>query len=207
MTKINKNHSDNSCDLERNIIPKYLSGKKKSRLTNYFSSKLDTALTFVLIGFASTLLLQNSARPHKYHFLCEDVFADDFLNNDAFFSRHKQSQQTIEDILVDHQKTMGEAFKKQDKTSDQSKVTTKEDADFYYFELSFFGLKKEEIIVIVKDTVVNFSANKKTADGAESSFNYSFYVPQYDPKQDPEIIRNDNSISLKLRKKRTTPMI
>lgn len=134
-----------------------------------------------------------------------------FADND-FFEEMREMEKKMNQDLALHQKYMREIFDKAKKDSDRSnvsQVTSSEDADSYYYQLDFSGFKKEEILVAIKDNVMSFSAeNKKSENSKElnsrssASFHYSFSVPHYDVKKEPEIIRKDNQIVVKLSKKK-----
>jgi HSP20 family molecular chaperone IbpA len=94
----------------------------------------------------------------------------------------------------------------------QTSVSSREDENFYYYELNFSGFNKEEISVKIENNSLTFAAqNKKEISqvkkedknhkDSSSSFYYSFSLTQFDNKKEPKIIRQDNKIIVKLSKK------
>ncbi len=165
----------------------------KNSFKKFSPSKTFIALTFTLLGISSILLVQNIAKAHEHR--------DPFFN---IFAEMEEMQKNMDQLFANHQKHMREIFdaaQKNDKTN-KSKVSTREDKDAYYYELSFSGFKKEDISVQIKDQVLTFSAQKNDEKTQETSnFHYSFLAPQLDAKKEPEIIRLDDKLFVKLWKK------
>ena len=87
-----------------------------------------------------------------------------------------------------------------------------EDEKSHNFELKFVGIKPEEINVLIEKNYLIFSSKKAeivSAKNEEQSiqsssnadFYYANYLPEYDEKISPEIIKNNEKISVKLLKK------
>ena len=87
-----------------------------------------------------------------------------------------------------------------------------EDEKSHNFELQFSGIKPEEINVIFEKGYLVFSSKKaeivSTKDDNQSAqssssadFYYASYLPEYDEKISPEIVKNNEKISVKLLKK------
>lgn len=85
-----------------------------------------------------------------------------------------------------------------------SNISMREDAANYYYQLSFFGPNKEDIVVSVQNGVLTFaveSTKKNSTNNAPaSSFHYSVPVPEYDGTKDLEITRQDRKVIVRLSK-------
>ncbi len=183
--------------------------KLKSCWKNFHPSKPLIIVICFLLGVGSTLAVQNFSKTRQQYFLVQDDFP--FFPSIAFADMREMEKKINED-LANHQRHMREIFDRAQKDSERgnvSKVTSSDDSDSYYYQLDFSGFKKEEIVVAIKNNVLNFFAeNKKSESDKEldsslsTSFYYSFLVPQYDLKKEPEIIRKDNQIVVKLAKKK-----
>ena len=80
------------------------------------------------------------------------------------------------------------------------------------FYIPFSGIKAEEINVIFEKGYLVFSSKKaeivstkddiqSTQSSSSADFYYASYLPEYDEKIAPEIIKNNEKISVKLLKK------
>jgi HSP20 family molecular chaperone IbpA len=184
---------------------------KQNPSTKKFNpSKSFIAIICVLIGISGTLLAQNIAQNHQRNLwqknflgFHSDFFKDDFLFDDSDFFKEPPA---IEEVFEKHRKAMKKAFEQSNKfDANQSKtlVSTKEDDKFFYYELSFLGLKKDEILVEIKDGELKFSGENKIDKKdvkSHQKFFYSFATPQTKAKKEPEIIKQDNKIIVKFLK-------
>jgi HSP20 family molecular chaperone IbpA len=198
MTEINKNSS------------KSIFEKIKSHCKSFNPSKTFIAASCILIGIGATLIAQNITQRKNNYYLSRSVPL--FFHHDNFF----ESDHIFAEIALMEQ-SMDEAFKRMRMPTNQSsqtypnqsEVLRQEDENYYIYQLNFSGYKPEEVVVSVKNNVVSFFAEKKQSDEnkkpgktSTSSFNYSFSAPQYDTKKEPEIIKKDGSITVKLSKKK-----
>ncbi len=204
MTEINKNQSTSSQE----------SGSKKSEkffYEKFLSSKIAVAAFCFFVGIVATLTIEHfsKSRQGRLAMYSNFPFYHNFaFANDGFFEEMHQMEKEMDRVFAKQEKQMQEAFAKADQ-GNKSKVSTKEDAENYYYQLEFSGFKKEEILVSVKNNVVNFSAENKKSEHSKNqdlqdnmSFHYSFLATQYDSKKEPEIIREDNKVIVKLAKKK-----
>lgn len=177
MTEINKNQKLSSV---------------KNAFKNFSPSKTFIATTCVLLGVGTTLLAQNISKAHQPR--------DPFFN---IFEEMAAIEQNMNQVFANHQKHMREIFAEVEKSGKASKsqVSTSEDNNNYYYELSFSGFKKEDISVQVKDHVLTLSATKNQDSEGSSSFHYSFLAPKSDVTKEPEIVRSDDKIVVRLGKK------
>jgi HSP20 family molecular chaperone IbpA len=184
--------------------------KKKLNLSKTF-----IAIICVLIGISGTLLAQNISQKHHKNLwqknlrqegilrLHSDFFFDDFFLDDSDFFKEMSA---TKEVFEKHRKSMNKAFEQMDKSdANQSKtsVSTKEDDKFFYYELSFAGFKKDEVLAEVKDGELKFSGESKTDEKntkSHQNFLYSFSTPQTKAKKEPEIIKQDNKIIVKFSK-------
>lgn len=195
MTEINKND-------KANLHDNSLFEKIKSSFKSVFSSKIAIAIIFLIIGVYATLFTQSAAKDKV------DYFFDEPFGGGSVFKEMEMMEKRMNKVFIGHRKAMEEAFKKAEKNSGQvtkAEISNHEDADIYFYELSFSGFKKEEIQVLIKDNILTFSAQQKLNNEkknqefhSSSDFYYSFLVPKYDVKKAPEIIREDNKILVKL---------
>lgn len=87
-----------------------------------------------------------------------------------------------------------------------SNISMREDADNYYYQLSFSGPNKEDIVVSVQNGFLTFSVEstkKNDVSVPVSSFHYSVPVPEYDGSKELEITRHDRKILVRLSKKKS----
>lgn len=214
MTEINKNQQTNSsiCDKENNKKIKFFCLKKICSSWKEFSpSKPFIATSCVLLGIGVTLIAQNLTKNHQNYLVIRNHFpfpSSIAFADDDFFDQIEE----MEKEMAQHRKNIRKVFEDAEKksaASSTSKVYSSEDDKNYFYHLDFLGFKKEEIVVGIKDNSVSFSAESKksgedknnSVSSHSTSFHYSFSVPQYDTKKEPEIIRKDNQIVVKLAKK------
>ena len=212
MTEINKNQNTESQNshIKKSHKSHYLK-KIKSCYQNFSPSKLFIATAFITIGIAATLITQNFFKSRQNYFLIRNHFPfepDIAFLDDVFFNQIEAMQKQMEKTFADHRKHANEILDSSNLTN-KSKVSSIEDDKNYFYQLDFSGFKKEDIVVSVNNNSVSFSAENKKfkSDKAQEqqvqgSFYYSFLVPQYDGKKEPEIIRKDNQVIVKLAKKK-----
>ncbi len=122
----------------------------------------------------------------------------------------EKMHQTMERNFAQHQERMAKIFsdlKKSD--SNNTKITNSQDDQNYYYQLDFKGFKADEIQVSVKNNVISFVGEKKEdkndknkSANSSQNFRYSFSTPNYDLSKEPEIIKKDQQIIVKLAKKK-----
>ncbi len=176
MTEFNKNQA--SCGF-------------KNACKNFSPSKTFIALTCLTLGVGATLVTQNITKAHRHQ--------DPFLN---VFDEMTAMEKNMNEVFANHQKQMDEIFAQAKKSGQVSKsqVSSRQDKDNYYYELSFSGFKKEDVAVQFKDRVLTLSAVSDKEDQGATSFNYSFLAPQADVKKEPEVVRSDDKIVVTLKK-------
>lgn len=157
--------------------------------------KISFAFVIFFTGIASTLFVQNFAKAKE----ARDPFSE-------MFSEMMAMEKTMNEAFAIHHQKMRTAFEKAQKNTDvassnYSEVASKEDDDDYYYELRFSGFKKDEILVEVKDKTLKFAAQKNSENSSSSSFQYSFFLPKYNPEKSPEIIKTNDKVVVKLSKK------
>ena len=193
----------------------YIFGKK------IISSKIIFALSFLIIGSLITYSCQQHQdyKPHRklYHSHFFHDLEDDF--DDNFFAEFDEMHERMERSFKNHRKMMRQAFEENEKLINNSKTAKIqaslqhfEDEKTHNFELQFSGIKPEEINVLIEKNYLIFSSKKTdivSAKNEEQSiqsssnadFYYANYLPEYDEKISPEIIKNNEKISVKLFKK------
>ncbi len=198
-----------------------LSNKKslefKKAYKKIISSKIIFASIFLIIGSLITYSCQQhqDSKPYKkrYH----SHFFHDF--DDDFFAEFDEMHEKMERAFKNHRKIMRQPFEENGKIIDTSKISKIqaslqhfEDEKSHNFELQFSGIKPEEINVIFEKGYLVFSSKKaeivSTKDDNQSAqssssadFYYASYLPEYDEKIAPEIVKNNEKISVKLLKK------
>ncbi len=185
------------------------------------SSKIIFASIFLIIGSLITYSCQQNQdfKPHKkrYHSHFFHNFEEDF--EEDFFADFDEMHERMERSFKNHRQMMRQAFEENNKILDNSKSSKIqaslqhfEDEKSHNFELKFLGIKPEEINVLIEKNYLIFSSKKadivSTKDGEMSTqsssnadFYYANYLPEYDEKISPEIIKNNEKISVKLLKK------
>ena len=185
------------------------------------SSKIIFASIFLIIGSLITYSCQQNQdfKPHKkrYHSHFFHNFDEDF--EEDFFADFDEMHERMERSFKNHRQMMRQAFEENNKIFDNSKSSKIqaslqhfEDEKSHNFELKFLGINPEEINVLIEKYYLIFSSKKaeivSTKDGDTSTqsssnadFYYANYLPEYDEKISPEIIKNNEKISVKLFKK------
>ena len=187
---------------------------------SFFLSKIFIAAISILIGAIAVLLVQNITRSKTNNI--ENVMLNQqrdiaefnrnlFPDNSAIFAEMEAMEKRMNDIFKanhEHMKAVFDQASKGNVQMNRAAISTKEDNNFYYYELNFSGFNKQDIVVGIKDNILTFLAqskkenkDKKQKSESSSNFHYSFLVPEYDLKKDPEIIREENKITVKLSKK------
>lgn len=134
-------------------------------------------------------------------------------NSEGIFAEMNEMQKRMNEIFANQHKQMAKIFldgsRKKNIKSENSSVMTKQDDNFYYYELSFSGFDKDKVLVSMKNGFLTFAANKdgefkdkKSESKNASSFRYSFSIPAYNEKIDPEITKMDDKIVVKFAKKK-----
>ncbi len=209
MTNVNQNQES-----QKKLTNNFFARVRKFTQANC-SSKPFIAAIFFAFGIASVLLtqglLQNTPPRISHQNLLPSFSNMAFAHNDIF-SEMEEMEKVMHESFIAHQKMMQKAFANIEKSNDTkftSRVSNSSDNNNYYYQLDFSGFKKEEILVSVKDNVVSFSAKSSETKSSEDSssnastqFHYSFLAPEYDHKSDPEIIKKDNQIIVRLAKKK-----
>ena len=202
-----------------------LSNKKSLELKKAYkkiiSSKIIFASIFLIIGSLITYSCQQHQDSKPYHKKYYSHFFHDFDDafNDDFFADFDEMHERMEQAFKNHRQIMRQAFEENNKILDNSKSSKIqaslqhfEDEKSHNFELKFAGIKPEEINVLIEKNYLIFSSKKadivSTKDGetltqssSNADFYYANYLPEYDEKISPEIIKNNEKISVKLLKK------
>ena len=200
-----------------------LSNKKSLELKKAYkkiiSSKIIFASIFLIIGSFITYSCQQHQDSKTYKKRYHSHFFHDF--DDDFFAEFDEIHEKMERAFKNHRKIMRQSFEENGKIIDNSKISKIqaslqhfEDEKSHNFELQFSGIKPEEINVIFEKGYLVFSSKKaeivSTKDDNQSAqssssadFYYASYLPEYDEKIAPEIVKNNEKISVKLLKKIT----
>ena len=198
-----------------------LSNKKSLELKKAYkkiiSSKIIFASIFLIIGSLVTYSCQQHQDPTSHKKRYHSHFFHDF--DDDFFAEFDEMHEKMERAFKNHRKIMRQSFEENGKIIDTSKISkiqaslqNFEDEKSHNFELQFSGIKPEEINVIFEKGYLVFSSKKaeivSTKDDNQSvqstssaDFYYASYLPEYDEKIAPEIVKNNEKISVKLLKK------
>ena len=212
MQKLNNKTSFGTKKLFKGI---YKFGKK------IISSKIIFASIFLIIGSLITYSCQQhqNFKPYKkrYHSHFFHNFDEDF--EEDFFADFDEMHERMEQAFKNHRQMMRQAFEENNKILDNSKSSKIqaslqhfEDEKSHNFELKFLGIKPEEINVLIEKNYLVFSTKKAdiistknedifTQSSSSADFYYATYLPKYDEKISPEIIKNNEKISVKLLKK------
>jgi len=193
----------------------YNSGKKIA------SSKIIFASIFLIIGSLLTYSCQQhqdfKPRKKSYHSHFFHDFEDD--SNDDFFAEFDEMHEKMERAFKNHHQIMRQTFEENNKILDNSKISKIqaslqhfEDEKAHNFELQFLVIKPEEINVLIEKNYLIFSSkkadiistkddDKTTQSSSSADFYYASYLPEYDEKISPEIIKTNEKINVKLLKK------
>jgi HSP20 family molecular chaperone IbpA len=141
-----------------------------------------------------------------------NVNEDPLLGAKNIFEEMTAMEERMNDIFARHHQYMKQAFKQAVSNSSNAKNTNiiaKEDSENYQYELNFTGFKKEDIIVNVKNNLLTFLAKQEKIDKnkdnnfkSASNFYYSFLIPADLANKEPEILRQENKITVKFKKKK-----
>jgi HSP20 family molecular chaperone IbpA len=185
------------------------------------SSKIIFASIFLIIGSLLTYSCQQHQdfKPYKksYHSHFFHDFEDDF--NDDFFAEFDEMHEKMERAFKNHRQIMRQNFAENEKLGNPSKLSKIqaslqhfEDEKAHNFELQFSGIKPDEINVLIEKNYLIFSSkkadivstkdnNQSTQSSSSANFYYASYLPEYDEKISPEIVKTNEKISVKLLKK------
>ena len=191
---------------------------KKMSCMSPWTSRICIAVVFAAIGFCSATVAQNRAQD-KVNINTAQLmqFDDPFFTSDNIFKEMTLMEKNMDDMFAAHREHMAKIFDQAAKnniSTTKTSVSSREDEANYYYDLAFSGFKKDDIVVAIKDNNLTFSA-KKDQDKSDkdqklkssTNFYYSFFVPQYNTKIDPEITKQDDKITVKFAKiplKKTT---
>ena len=200
-----------------------LSNKKSLELKKAYkkiiSSKIIFASIFLIIGSFITYSCQQHQDSKTYKKRYHSHFFHDF--DDDFFAEFDEMHEKMEREFKNHRKIMHQSFEENGKIIDTSKISKIqaslqhfEDEKSHNFELQFSGIKPEEINVIFEKGYLVFSSkkaeivsakddNQSAQSSSSADFYYASYLPEYDEKIAPEIVKNNEKISVKLLKKIT----
>lgn len=162
-------------------------------------TKIIAAATLISLSFGASSFAKKTSANNELNF-----DSDPFLEmNKDMIKEMELIQKHINSMHKQMEKNFEEARKNAVKGS-QTDVLKTEDKENYYYELKFAGLKKEDIAVSIKNNILTFSGEelktKNNKANSAASFYYSFSIPSYNNKQEPEILRQDNKITVKLKK-------
>jgi HSP20 family protein len=191
------------------------------------SSKGFVAIIFFIVGAGGVLLAQNIMQSradnlaekqltdlrdwYNQHQGAISIKDDPLFGDKGMFAEMDNMKKKINQAFQAHQKHMVDVMKEAQKNGanvSKTSVSNREDDQNYYYQLNFSGFKKEDVAVEIKDNVLTFSAkneqendDKKQKFSSASSFKYSFSVPEYNTKKEPEIVRENDKITVKFAKK------
>lgn len=192
----------------------------------FLKSRLFIALAFTLVGVLITItsqiivkytedskyklnnywLASNLINNHNESF--RDLRSDPFLVSDSIFEEIDAHQKRLNEVFKSNQQQIMEAFKKAEAVQGKAaSVSMDEDSGNYYYQLSFSGFKKDEIIVSVDKNILKFFSKSREENGnksknqQESSLYYVFSIPEWNHSKEPEILREDNRIIVRIAKK------
>lgn len=159
-----------------------------------FMKKVFWACFFIALGAASTLAFQHIAN------------AEEKSPKQKIIDEMEAIENKMNKSMEENDKLMKQLFEDMPKNSRQSEVRRSEDDDNYIYELTFSGFEKNEVTAEIKNNALTF-AGKKTNKKDEqnlsaTNFYYTFSLPKYDLKNDPEINKEEGKITVKLRKKK-----
>jgi HSP20 family molecular chaperone IbpA len=180
-------------------------------MPNYRLAILSTGLIFG-IGICSSVA---TCKENKKEFSPLKIDEElNFENRWAFddsgiFKEMEEIQKKMKIIFDNHQKQLQILQKELDKTSNKatkSKIAFSEVDDGYIYELTFSGFQKEEVVINVENNNLLIFANNQKNVGLElenkketvNSFYYSFSLPDFDRNKQPEIMKLENKIIIKL---------
>lgn len=183
------------------------------KISPILSSKIAIAVIFTLLGISLAALAQNLKKPHDEFDDFSKIIEDhnkrvlSQFNSDSIFDEMEEMQDRMDQMIKSHHKHMNDLFKKTNKdfgNSNHSSIKSREDENTYYYELNFWGTKKENVSVEIKNGNLTFRAAEEKNDETNKSrlsnnFYYSFSLPK-NIVGEPEISREDNKITVKLTK-------
>jgi len=190
--------------------------KIKDGFKNIFASRIFLALIFLFAGSLITnYCIDNKRQKSSNHSDLRGFFdvEDDELFQAEFEDMHKRMEKAMK-----HQyKMMEQTFEKNSANNQkistvEASLNSLESEKYYNYELQFSDLEPEKISVLIengylifksdKTDIVDSKNNDKTLQSSNSSsFYYSIFLPEYDDKIIPEIVKTSEKISVKLAKK------
>ncbi len=160
--------------------------------------------------FALPIITLCALNSSKCYAKISDGKNDDYSSlhffNDDVIKEMELIHQRMDEFFAKQRKQMMEDFKEIEKnhlSQNKTKISSKSDDDFYYYRLDFKGFKKENIIVEIKDNVLTFFAKKdekSKKNYSQENFYYSLSLPKYDDSVSPDIERQDNNLTVKLKR-------
>lgn len=195
----------------------------KNSVKVIFSSKIFIAILFTLVGISGTVLAKSkdsqkqltenikedfdSNIVQEHHKIFEQ---DPFFSENDIFTEIAAMEKRMNEIFVNHHKNMQKIFNEANKSQNsksQTSIKKSEDDKNYYYELNFYGFKKEEVAVKIENNSLSFAAknqentsDKEVKSQSKASFYYSFSLPKYNEKIEPKIVREDNKIVVSFEK-------
>ncbi len=180
-------------------------------MPNYRLAILSTGLIFGIAICSSVATCKENKKESSPLKIDEEL---NFENRWAFddsgiFKEMEEMQKKMKIIFDNHQKQLQILQKEFDKTSNKaskSKIAFSEVDDGYIYELTFSGFQKEEVVINVENNNLLIFANNQKNSGLElenkkesvNSFYYSFSLPDFDRSKQPEIMKLENKIIVKL---------
>ena len=180
-------------------------------MPNYRLAILSTGLIFGIAICSSVATCKENKKESSPLKIDEEL---NFENRWAFddsgiFKEMEEMQKKMKIIFDNHQKQLQILQKEFDKTSNKaskSKIAFSEVDDGYIYKLTFSGFQKEEVIINVENNNLLIFANNQKNVGLElenkkevvNSFYYSFSLPDFDRNKQPEIMKLENKIIIKL---------
>ena len=149
---------------------------------------------------------------HKSQIDMSDRFFDDFYSADPF-AEIDQVHKRMRERFANFDKYFSDNFSdlKSRSATNRTQISQREGDKFLYYQLNFKGFDKDDVVTEIKDNILTFSAKKSDKKALEekgvnsqfrsnSNFLYSFSLPKYVDTKNPEFIREDSKIVVKLRK-------
>lgn len=180
-------------------------------MPNYRLAILSTGLIFGIAICSSVATCKENKKESSPLKIDEEL---NFENRWAFddsgiFKEMEEMQKKMKIIFDNHQKQLQILQKEFDKTGNKpskSKINFSEVDDGYIYELTFSGFQKEEVVINVENNNLLIFANNQKNSGLElenkqesvNSFYYSFSLPDFDRSKQPEIMKLENKIIVKL---------
>ncbi len=211
------------------------------KLKSYSPSKPFIATIFLCFGILITLITQSFASKTNEKTLAREAEQDHQIkmlyhwqnemdewikNNNQFhreqlshhyipdpFTEVERTHQRIRERIANFEKYFYELNKAENKASQKSYLSQREDDNSVYYQLNFSGFDKEEISVKIENNILNLSAKKSGNDRNKdkksdakliqnSNFFYSFSLPKNIDVNNPQITKKDGEIIVRFSKKK-----